>query len=350
MNKIILVVDDEKDIVELVAYNLEREGYQIAKAYDGHQALRYIRENQPDLVILDLMLPGISGLEICRLIRKKPETEGLPIIMLTAKSDSVDKIMGLEIGADDYLTKPFNEEDLLNAIESRLAKTSILHDQRMNKPIVDEKDGDLHTLNDLKNFVDDHGKEFHFKKGEIIFQQGKNSNYIFLLKKGIVKTHKIDENGKELTTSLLKEDDLFGYASLLQNITYQESATAVENCDLAGIIKEELKNVLQKNHKVTLELFELLSDNLSEMKEQLLQMAYGSVRKKTAATILQFAEKMNPKKQDQIKISRNDLASVAGIATESLIRTLSHFNKEGLIEINGRNIKILDLASLKQIQ
>ena len=125
MSKIILVVDDEKDIVELVAYNLEREGYQIAKAYDGHQALRYLRENQPDLVILDLMLPGISGLEICRLIRKKPETEDLPIIMLTAKSDSVDKIMGLEIGADDYLTKPFNIRELLARVRAVLRRWEI---------------------------------------------------------------------------------------------------------------------------------------------------------------------------------------------------------------------------------
>src|SRR3972149_7448662 len=97
MNKIILVVDDEKDIVELVAYNLEREGYQIAKAYDGHQALRYLRENQPDLVILDLMLPGISGLEICRLIRKKPETEGFLIFLLTGHDERADKIMGLGV-------------------------------------------------------------------------------------------------------------------------------------------------------------------------------------------------------------------------------------------------------------
>ena len=122
MNKTILIVDDEKDIVELVAYNLSREGYQIARAYDGHQALQYISENKPDLVILDLMLPGISGFEICRLVRKKPETESLPIIMLTAKSDSVDKITGLEIGADDYLTKPFNVRELLARVRAVLRR------------------------------------------------------------------------------------------------------------------------------------------------------------------------------------------------------------------------------------
>lgn len=122
MNKMILVVDDEKDIVELVAYNLNREGYQVARAYDGRQALQLIRENKPDLVILDLMLPGISGFEVCRLIRKKTETEGLPIIMLTAKSDSVDKIMGLEIGADDYLTKPFNVRELVARVRAVLRR------------------------------------------------------------------------------------------------------------------------------------------------------------------------------------------------------------------------------------
>jgi len=348
--KKVLLIEDDTAVRENTAEIIELSGYKVVTAPNGKIGVMIAKRELPDIIICDIMMPEMDGYAVLKSLASEPSTQFIPFIFLSAKTEYKDIRIGMDLGADDYLTKPFNEEDLLNAIESRLAKTSILHDQRMNKPIVDEKDGDLHTLNDLKNFVDDHGKEFHFKKGEIIFQQGKNSNYIFLLKKGIVKTHKIDENGKELTTSLLKEDDLFGYASLLQNITYQESATAVENCDLAGIIKEELKNVLQKNHKVTLELFELLSDNLSEMKKQLLQMAYGSVRKKTAATILQFAEKMNPKKQDQIKISRNDLASVAGIATESLIRTLSHFNKEGLIEINGRNIKILDLASLKQIQ
>lgn len=122
MNETILIVDDEKDIVELVAYNLGREGYQIARAYDGHEAMKYLRENRVDLVILDLMMPGINGLEICRMIRKKPDTEGLPIIMLTAKTDSVDKIMGLEIGADDYITKPFNVRELLARVRAVLRR------------------------------------------------------------------------------------------------------------------------------------------------------------------------------------------------------------------------------------
>ncbi|PKP26543.1 MAG: transcriptional regulator [Bacteroidetes bacterium HGW-Bacteroidetes-2] len=348
--KKVLLIEDDTAVRENTAELIELSGYKVVTAPNGRIGVFKAKKELPDIIICDIMMPEMDGYAVLKELASEPTTQFIPFIFLSAKTEYKDIRIGMDMGADDYLTKPFDEEELLSALESRLAKTSILHDQRKKEITTEDKDGDLRSLNDLKNFVDDHGKEFKFKKGEIIFEQGKNSNYIFLLKKGIVKTHKIDENGKELTTSLLKEDDLFGYASLLQNIPYQESATAVENCELSGIVKEELKQVLQKNHKVTLELFELLSDNLSELKEQLLQMAYGSVRKKTAATILQFAEKMNPKRQDQIKISRNDLASVAGIATESLIRTLSHFNKEGLIEINGRNIKILDLASLRHIQ
>lgn len=122
MNKTILVVDDEKDIVELVAYNLEREGYAVARAYDGEEALQSIKTNMPGAVILDLMLPEINGLEVCRILRKNPGTEHLPIIMLTAKSDAVDKITGLELGADDYITKPFNVRELLARVKAVLRR------------------------------------------------------------------------------------------------------------------------------------------------------------------------------------------------------------------------------------
>jgi two-component system, OmpR family, alkaline phosphatase synthesis response regulator PhoP len=123
--KTVLVVDDEKDIVELVAYNLEREGFKVTRAFDADQALRSIKEKPPDLVILDLMLPGMSGMDLCRLMRKKPETENVPIIMLTAKSDILDKIMGLEIGADDYITKPFNVRELIARVRAVLRRWEI---------------------------------------------------------------------------------------------------------------------------------------------------------------------------------------------------------------------------------
>jgi phosphate regulon transcriptional regulator PhoB len=122
MRKKILIVDDEKDIVDLISYNLEKEGFAALRAYDGESALKLVDAKRPDLVILDLMLPGMRGLEVCKFIRKSPENETLPIIMLTAKGEQVDKILGLEMGADDYLTKPFNVRELIARIHAVLRR------------------------------------------------------------------------------------------------------------------------------------------------------------------------------------------------------------------------------------
>lgn len=128
MPKKILIVDDEKDIVDLISYNLAKEGFVTIKAYDGESALKLVKTKRPDMVILDLMLPGVRGLEVCKFIRKNPETETLPVIMLTAKGDQVDKILGLEMGADDYVTKPFNVRELIARIHAVLRRAEVRHD------------------------------------------------------------------------------------------------------------------------------------------------------------------------------------------------------------------------------
>ncbi len=120
----ILVVDDEPDIVELVAYNLQKEGFIVSSASDGEAALAKIREEKFDFIVLDLMLPGMPGMEICRVLRNDPKTRNLPVIMLTAKGEEVDKILGLEVGADDYLTKPFSPRELLARIRAVMRRTS----------------------------------------------------------------------------------------------------------------------------------------------------------------------------------------------------------------------------------
>ena len=119
----ILIVDDEQDIVELLSYNLEKEGFSTVKANDGEAALELVRSAKPDLMLLDLMLPKMNGLDVCKAVRRNPETANLPIIMLTAKGDEIDKIIGLEIGADDYITKPFSVKELIARVRSILRRT-----------------------------------------------------------------------------------------------------------------------------------------------------------------------------------------------------------------------------------
>ncbi|NTU42479.1 MAG: response regulator [Nitrospirales bacterium] len=121
--KKILVIDDEADIVELLSYNLTKEGFAVDTAYDGEAALKRIKENAYDLLLLDLMLPGIQGLELCRIIRGRPETSRIPIVMLTAKGEELDKVLGLEMGADDYITKPFSPRELLARVKALLRRS-----------------------------------------------------------------------------------------------------------------------------------------------------------------------------------------------------------------------------------
>jgi DNA-binding response OmpR family regulator len=348
--KKVLLIEDDTVLRENTAEILELSNYEVLTASNGQIGLDMVKKHKPDIVVCDIMMPVLDGYGVLEGLSKQDETKFIPFIFLSAKTERRDVRKGMDLGADDYITKPFSEDEIISAIESRIAKASILKDEREsfeNAPsnIEDE----LRTLNDLKNFFDDNGTIFNYKKNDIIYKEGHNSNFIYLITNGAVKCFKFDEKGKELTTALHKEDDLFGYTSFTQNTPYRETATAIKDLEMVGVSKTELKEVLDNNHKLTLEVIQMLTDDLTGVKDQLLQMAYSSVQKKTASTILRFADKINSKPEDSIKISRNDLASVAGIATETLIRTISDFKKQGLIEMEGRNIKVLNLQKLQDI-
>lgn len=348
--KTVLLIEDDTSLRENTAEILELSGYEVKTAANGFLGIKAAQQFHPDIIVCDIMMPEVDGYGVLKALSEDSETMHIPFIYLSAKTEHKEIRKGMDMGADDYLTKPFEEEELLSAIESRLAKAQLmLVRTSANQVIEEEDDSALRDLNELKNFFDDNGELLKFSKGESIFNEGNRSNRMFLILKGVVKSHKMDENGKELITRLHKPDDFLGFNSFVDSHPYEESATAVEDVELVAVSKQELKAILEQSSAVSLELMDLLAENLSEVKEQLLQMAYSSVRKKTAKTILQFAEIMNMKIEDGIKISRNDLASVAGIATESLIRTLSGFKKEGLIDIEGRNIKIVDLEGLQEV-
>ena len=130
MEKKILVVDDEKPIADIIEFNLKKEGFEVHCAYDGNDAIQKVEDIQPDLILLDIMLPGRDGMEVCREVRKKYET---PIIMLTAKDSEIDKVLGLELGADDYVTKPFSTRELLARVKANLRRQQTLVNQTLEE-------------------------------------------------------------------------------------------------------------------------------------------------------------------------------------------------------------------------
>ena len=296
------------------------------------------------------MMPEMDGYAVLQGLAENPETQQIPFIFLSAKTEHKDIRRGMDLGADDYLTKPFEEEELISAIESRLAKVAILKKLQENaKPSPDSAaQQKINSLQELREEVKKYDEQT-YKGGEIIYEEGKQSNHFFFVDRGVVKSHRMDEYGKELITSIYKEGDFFGNTAFNKSNSYTEYATAMEDTRVYAVTKEELKNILVNNSNITLELIDVMGDNIAGIKEQLLEMAYGSVRKKAARTILLFSQKIRRHPTQSIRISRSDLASVAGMASETLIRTLSDFKKEGLLEIEGRNIKLLDVEALKRI-
>lgn len=348
--KTILLIEDDRALRENTAELLELSGYSVLTAANGKIGIEVAKKNLPHVIICDIMMPIIDGYGVLQNLSSDQNTKQIPFIFLSAKTEHKEIRKGMDLGADDYLTKPFEEDDLISAVESRLAKSELL--SRMFGKTSNKKDvskDKMRNLNELKYFFDENGEVVDFDEGETIYQEGSRSSMIYLILKGLVKCHVMDADGKELITSLYSANDFLGFTSFLDNVPYKESATTIEPVALAGISKDSLNEILKKNNNISLELMELFTENISVIKAQLLQMAYSSVRKKTAQTLLQFVEIMNRDTEDSIKISRNDLASVAGIATESLIRTLSGFKKEGLIDIEGRNIHIKDLKALQYV-
>jgi phosphate regulon transcriptional regulator PhoB len=158
----ILIVDDEPDITEIVKYNLEKEGFRTIIVRDGNEALQSTRNNAPDLIILDLMLPGINGLEVCRILKRNPETENIPIIMLTAKTEESDRVVGLEMGADDYMTKPFSVRELAARVRTVLRR---VERERAEKPKPIMKFKNL-TIDALRHEVMSDGKKIDLTSTE----------------------------------------------------------------------------------------------------------------------------------------------------------------------------------------
>jgi len=291
-------------------------------------------------------MPEMDGYGVLYMLSKRPETIAIPFIFLTAKAEHFDRRKGMEMGADDYLTKPFDDMELLNAIESRLKKKEgqqAFYSKSLDRlnSLVAKKDG----LAALKKIIEER-KARPFKKNQVIYYEGDKGNGLYLLLSGKVKTIKMAEDGRELMTGMYSADDYLGINAMLSNEEYADTATALEDSLLCLIPKEQLEQLLNLYPEIAREFIKLLANDIREKEEQLLQMAYHSVRKKMAEALLRL------QRQDgtEFKISREDLAAMAAMATETVSRTLSDFKEEGLIEKKGSTITILDLAKLTKMK
>lgn len=350
--KTILIIEDNRDVRENTAEILELANYKILQAENGKIGVELAQQKKPDLIICDIMMPVLDGYGVIHLLNKSPVTAGIPFIFLTAKSERTDLRKGMEMGADDYITKPFSDIELLNAVESRLKKNEMLRAE-FSKSVegLNKFFDDVKKLEELKN-LSSQRRVKHFKKKELVFSEGNQPNYLYFLSKGKIKTFKAHEYGKEFITTLYKDGDFLGYTALLENQAYTDSAEALEDCEVVLIPKEDFFALIYNNMEVMKAFVKLLSDNILEKEKQLVNLAYSTVRKRVAEALVLLYERYS-RESDQnfsISLSREDLANIVGTATESLIRTLSDFKEEKLVEIRGSNITILNIEKIKSLK
>ncbi|HET6999663.1 MAG TPA: response regulator [Puia sp.] len=346
----ILVIDDNKDIRENTAEILDLAGYKTFTAENGKKGVEIALKEKPSLIVCDIMMPELDGYGVLHLIRKNPETEHMPFIFLTAKSERTDFRKGMDMGADDYITKPFEDLELLTAVEMRLKKSVIFTQnyeagiQGFKKFLSDVKDTSLASRLSEKYDPEDYARR------QTLYNEGKHPRFLFYLIRGKVKCFRTNQDGKEYITNLHSDGDFIGYSALLDDSIYEDTAVVMEDAEVLTIPKDDFLQMIYNDSGIASKFIHIISKNVKEKEERLLGLAYNSLRKRVATALVDIANKFNLEDQHKpIEISREEIAQYVGTATESLIRTLSDFKSEKLIDIKNGKIILTHSDKLKNL-
>lgn len=349
MKKKVLLIEDDKIVRENTSEILALANYDVACAENGKKGVELAKKHIPDIIICDILMPVLDGYGVLQIISNNPALEHIPFIFLTAKTHHDDLRKGMDLGADDYIYKPFEESELLRAIETRLKRVEAFeHKVSLKTPRNESEHVGLKSIKSIDQFLSKK-KVYTYKKGETIYCNSNRSNHLFLIKDGLVKTYKVNELGKEFNIAFYTDDQYFGYLSLMKHEPHFENSKAVKTTKLYKISKDEISAIVNNNHHIIYDFIDLLTSNLISSNNKLLLLAYGSVRKKTAITLLNLLDNYPIKSGNELKISRLDLANSIGIAKETLTRTLHDFKEEKLIELEPKGVKILNKEKLKTI-
>lgn len=347
--KTILVIDDNTALRENTAEILELAGYKTLTAENGKKGVDVALTEKPSLIVCDIMMPELDGYGVLHLLRKNPDTQNIPFIFLTAKTERSDLRKGMEMGADDYVTKPFDDIELLNAIEVRLKKWEVLQQQYAASP-----QGLSQFAKDMKGSgfmqpLPDHYDIEQFSKKQTVYAEGKRPRFLYYLVSGKAKAFKTHEDGKEYITDLFSSGDFIGYAAMLEDKPYDDTTVILEDAEVMQIPRDEFLQLIYGDLNIAAKFIRILTKNIKEKEERLLNLAYSSLRKRVAKALVAIHEKFYSEGNNVIEFSRDDIAQYIGTATESLIRTLSDFKSEKLIDIKGGKISIVNLEKLKNL-
>lgn len=350
--KKILLIDNCQTLRENTAEILEIENYDVITADNGRSGVELAFRENPDLIICDIMMPELDGYSVLDKLRSNPVTRDKPFIIITAKVGYDEFRKGMELGADDFITKPFTALELLCAVEARFKKFKPRNEQFAEQKndiseIIKMNDADQALIKLINSY-----KVRDYKEKEVIYFADSLPHTVYFIKKGRIKTFVTNTQGKELVVGLFNKNDFLGFRALLERANYKGTAVVMEDAELVEIPPGDFELLLNANKKVCAKFIRILAENVTEKEDELVRMAYNSMRKKVADALLALNKKYNKENKEDypIEITRENLASMAGTAMESLRRTLAEFRNEKLIELDESGIIILNEKKLKTLK
>lgn len=346
--KTIALIEDNEEMRENIAEILELADYNVLTASNGKEGVDLVKKELPDLIICDIMMPELDGYGVLYYLSKIPETRAIPFIFLTAKTERADFRKGMNMGADDYISKPFEEMELLAAIESRLEKRdrfAAVQDSSNKWNSFQDVVCDLTGLDELRG----NAQVKTYGKREQIYFVGDSPKWLYYVVSGHVRNYKVTDDDKELVTGLYGPGEFFGYIDLLASDAYQEYSVAIESAQLALIPRDDFEQLMLSNKDVSINFIKLLAGNIVDKENELVNLAYNTVRKRVASALAKLYLKYKEGLADRVEVTvtRDELASMVGTATESVIRILSEFKSDGYIKSKGSLITILDYEALR---
>ncbi|PKD16795.1 hypothetical protein APR41_08305 [Salegentibacter salinarum] len=334
--KCILYISDRNSGHPIPGELTEKQDYEFIYSNSASDLRGLLLKNKPDLLIWAKKNPIPS-----ELLDENPELLKLPILTITKAKIKTQKSFHIK---HHFLPPTVSDQKLMRKIDFL---TNAKSDNF--KIIKNFEKSAVPDIEALKSYMEIKGELINLDKHTILFRENRHSSFIYLIKQGLVKTSRMDQLGKELITGVYRKNDLLGLYGFHKNPVATEMATTLEPSEFYRILHTEFREILQKNQELSLDLAQYLTDTVLALKSQLLEMAYASVLKKTSNTILQFKDELQNPEFKGLNISRTDLASMAGISTESFIRSLSSLKKEGIIAIKGKKINILKPDKLQEI-
>ncbi|MDB5250700.1 MAG: response regulator [Segetibacter sp.] len=346
--KKILLIEDNLEVRENTAEIIELSNYKVITAENGKVGVELALKELPDLIVCDIMMPVLDGYGAYHLLSRHKETASIPFIFLTAKSEKADFRKGMEMGADDFITKPFDGIELLNAIEVRLKKSELLQQKFSGPEAISEFITTAQRTGKVQ-LTSDERDTYTYNKKHILYKEGQRPRVVYYVISGKVKVSKTNDEGKEFIISIYGARDFFGYTSILEDVNYKDEAEVLEETELMLIPREDFMQLVLNDMQIAQSFIKIMTQNIVEKEESLLNLAYNSLRRKVAYGLIQLLEKykINEDAKPVLNLSRENMAQSIGIATESLIRTLGDFKDEKLIDLQTGRVIILDENKLR---